>query len=65
MGGVALVGAAVTLFSVSGFEVPTLPVPPRALGAQAATLQKKLHALEAEHAQAVERWMELDARKDA
>ena len=34
-------------------------------GAQAATLQKKLHALEAEHAQAVERWMELDARKDA
>ena len=34
-------------------------------GAQAASLQKKLHALEAEHAQAVERWMELDARKDA
>jgi ATP-binding cassette subfamily F protein uup len=34
-------------------------------GAQAAAFQKKLHALEAEHAQAVERWMELDARKDA
>ena len=39
MGGVALVGTAVTLFSVSGFEVPTLPMPPRALGAQAATLR--------------------------
>jgi len=34
-------------------------------GGQAAAFQKKLHTLEAEHAQAVERWMELDARKDA
>jgi ATP-binding cassette subfamily F protein uup len=34
-------------------------------GAKAAELQKRLHAAEAEHAQAVERWMELDARKDA
>jgi len=35
-GGVALVGAAVTLFLVSWFEVPTLHIPPRGLGAQAA-----------------------------
>jgi ATP-binding cassette subfamily F protein uup len=34
-------------------------------GAKAAELQKRLHAAEAEHAQAVERWMDLDARKDA
>jgi ATP-binding cassette subfamily F protein uup len=34
-------------------------------GAKAATLQKRLHAAEAEHAEALGRWMELDARKDA
>ena len=34
-------------------------------GAKAATLQKRLHALEAEHGQAFHRWAELDARKDA
>jgi len=34
-------------------------------GAKAADLQKRLHAAEAEHAQAVERWMDLDARKEA
>jgi len=34
-------------------------------GAKAAELQKRLHAAEAEHAQAVERWMDLDARKEA
>jgi len=32
-------------------------------GGKAAELQKRLHAAEAEHAQAVERWMDLDARK--
>ena len=34
-------------------------------GAKAAALQKRLHAAEAEHAEALGRWMELDARKDA
>jgi ATP-binding cassette subfamily F protein uup len=34
-------------------------------GAKAAALQKRLHAAEAEHAEALARWMDLDARKDA
>lgn len=34
-------------------------------GAQAASLQKRLHAAEAEHAEALARWLDLDARKDA
>ena len=34
-------------------------------GTKAATLQKRLHAAEAEHAEALGRWMELDARKEA
>jgi len=34
-------------------------------GAKAAALQKRLHAAEAEHAEALSRWMDLDARKDA
>ena len=33
-------------------------------GAKAAALQKRLHAAEAEHAEALARWMDLDARKD-
>jgi ATP-binding cassette subfamily F protein uup len=33
-------------------------------GAKAAALQKRLHAAEAEHAEALSRWMDLDARKD-
>ncbi|MFM7742612.1 MAG: ATP-binding cassette domain-containing protein, partial [Verrucomicrobiota bacterium] len=34
-------------------------------GAKAAALQKRLHAAEAEHAEALARWMDLDSRKDA
>jgi ATP-binding cassette subfamily F protein uup len=34
-------------------------------GAKASTLQKRLHAAEAEHSAALGRWMDLDARKDA
>ncbi|NBV48451.1 MAG: ATP-binding cassette domain-containing protein, partial [Verrucomicrobia bacterium] len=34
-------------------------------GAKASALQKRLHAAEAEHAEALARWMDLDARKDA
>ena len=34
-------------------------------GAKAAAMQKRLHAAEAEHAEALARWMDLDARKDA
>jgi ATP-binding cassette subfamily F protein uup len=33
-------------------------------GAKAAALQKRLHVAEAEHAEALARWMDLDARKD-
>jgi ATP-binding cassette subfamily F protein uup len=34
-------------------------------GAKAAALQKRLHTAETEHAEALARWMDLDARKDA
>jgi ATP-binding cassette subfamily F protein uup len=34
-------------------------------GTKAAALQKRLHAAEAEHSEALARWMDLDARKDA
>jgi hypothetical protein len=34
-------------------------------GAKAAALQKRVHAAEAEHSEALARWMDLDARKDA
>ena len=34
-------------------------------GSKAAALQKRLHAAEAEHSDALARWMDLDARKDA
>ena len=34
-------------------------------GTKAAALQKRLHAAEAEHSDALARWMDLDARKDA
>lgn len=34
-------------------------------GTKAAALQKRLHAAEAEHAEALSRWLDLDARKDA
>jgi ABC-type sulfate/molybdate transport systems ATPase subunit len=34
-------------------------------GTKAAALQKRLHVAEAEHSEALSRWMDLDARKDA
>jgi len=34
-------------------------------GAKAAALQKRLHVAEAEHSEALARWMDLDARKEA